>query len=155
MAMLYKALAVVRNVIQVIVICGDNQRLAHAIRTESTQTNIATVVIDKLPSMSDMMAACDLLVTKAGGLTTYEAIARRLPMAIDMISELMPQEAGTAAILIEAKLAVSIATPDDIVALAERLQVRERRAELPPLPTQHNLDRTNSVYDIAKLILAS
>ncbi len=114
-----------------------------------------TAVLDKLPSMSDAMNACDLLVTKAGGLTTYEAVARRLPMALDMITEPMPQEFGTASLLIDAKLARAIKKPEDIVALAESLQIRNREEPPLPLPLKYNLNRTESVYEIAKLVLSN
>ena len=69
------------------------------------------------------MNAVDLMVTKAGGLTTFEAIARRLPMAIDIITEPMPQEAGTIKILLEASkkthLAHVIRRPEDIIKIIE------------------------------------
>jgi UDP-N-acetylglucosamine:LPS N-acetylglucosamine transferase len=152
---IYKALGALQNSIQVIVVCGDNPKLAKAIRAESLKSGLVTAIVDRLPSMSDVMNACDLLVTKAGGLTTYEAVARRLPMAIDMITEPMPQEVGTAALLIDAGLATGIENSEEILALAESLQIRNRSEPPLPLPLQYNLNRTDSVYEIAKLILSN
>ena len=53
------------------------------------------------------------MVTKAGGLTTYEALARHLPMALDLLTEPMPQERGTAQIMIENQLAAPLFVPED------------------------------------------
>jgi UDP-N-acetylglucosamine:LPS N-acetylglucosamine transferase len=100
------------------------------------------------------MSACDLLVTKAGGLTTFEAVARRLPMAIDMLTTPMPQESGTAELLIDAGLAKPINHPSDIVAIVEALEHIDNRDKLP-LPSKYNLDRTDAVYEIAKIILSN
>lgn len=152
-AKIYQALGDVRKVIQVIVVCGKNEQLFEEIELLSTQMPFATKVLPELPSLSDAMSACDLLVTKAGGLTTYEAVARRLPMAIDQLTEPMPQEAGTAAMLIETELASPIDHPYDIVAIVETLQHNENRAQIE-LPSKYNLNTTDAVYQIAELILS-
>jgi UDP-N-acetylglucosamine:LPS N-acetylglucosamine transferase len=151
---IYCALANVCKPIQVIVICGNNDRLYKEIKLKAQDMSFSTVVVPELLSLSDAMSACDLLVTKAGGLTTYEAVARRLPMAIDMLTEPMPQESGTAELLIDAGLARPIHAPSDIVAIVESLEHIENRDKLP-LPTKYNLDRTDAVYEIATIILSN
>lgn len=151
-AKIYQALGDVRKIIQVIVVCGKNDQLFEEIELLSTQMPFATKVLPELPSLSDAMSACDLMVTKAGGLTTFEAVARRLPMAIDQLTEPMPQEAGTAAMLIETGLAHPINTPYDVVAIVEALQHNPNRDKIV-LPTKYNLNRTDAVYEIAELII--
>jgi processive 1,2-diacylglycerol beta-glucosyltransferase len=150
-ASIYKSLLSVKRKIQVIVICGNNKKLTQQIREMSKSSPVLTAIVQNIPDMSDAMKACDLLITKAGGLTTYEAVARRLPMAIDMITEPMPQELGTAQIMIETGLAQPIRQAADIVAIVENLQPLERYKSR--LPEKYNLNRVNSVYDIARLIL--
>ncbi|MBK9205296.1 MAG: hypothetical protein IPL73_23290 [Candidatus Obscuribacter sp.] len=152
-AKIYQALGDVRKAIQVLVVCGKNEELFEEIQLLSTQMPFATKVLPELPSLSDAMSACDLLVTKAGGLTTFEAVARRLPMAIDQLTEPMPQEAGTAQMLIETNLARPINHPYDIVAIVETLEHQVNRESLP-LPTKYNLNRTEAVYEIAEIILS-
>jgi len=151
---IYSALKAVRKTVQMIVVCGNNEKLYKTIKQISLDMPFKTVVERELPSLSDAMSACDLLVTKAGGLTTFEAIARRLPMAIDMLTEPMPQEGGTAEILISSGLAKAINEPSDLVAIVESTEHIESRANLP-LPAIHNLDCTHAVYEIAKIILAN
>ncbi|MBK9141983.1 MAG: hypothetical protein IPM23_05765 [Candidatus Melainabacteria bacterium] len=152
MLAIYRALAEVRRPFQVIFICGKNRRLQKEVEGASHELSCRTVILDRAESMIDSMDACDLLVTKAGGLTTFEAIARRVPMALDMVTEPMPQESGTAEILIEAGLAYPVEEPEDIVSIVERLELKDNRLEAP-LPPVHNLDRVDAVYEIARLIL--
>ena len=151
LAGLYEALKRVKKPIQVIVMCGNNGVLAERMK-ELTTGAMPTVVMGYTDEVSDLFAAGDLLVTKAGGLTTFEAVARRLPMAINIVTEPMPQEMGTIDILTEAKLASTIRRFDDLTAIVEKLEpVMDR--ENQPLPAVHNLDQVDAVYKIADLIL--
>jgi UDP-N-acetylglucosamine:LPS N-acetylglucosamine transferase len=149
---IYKALEKVKKKIQVIFVCGKNEHLKEQMEKEAANSPLKTVVLLYAKAVSDGMNATDLLVTKAGGLTTFEAIARRLPMALDMVTEPMPQEAGTAEMLIEAGLASGIKHPEDIIPVVETLEViNDRLAK--PLPKAHNLDHVDAVYEIASTIL--
>lgn len=153
MQKIYKALAAVKKPIQVIFICGKNTRLKTKMDKECKLLPFETKVLRYATSMSEIMNSCDLLVTKAGGLTTFEAIARRLPMAIDMITTPMPQEMGTATMLIETGLAKPVRKPEDIVDIVESTEVIPDKNSVP-LPSVHNLDRTDdAVYEIAETIL--
>jgi UDP-N-acetylglucosamine:LPS N-acetylglucosamine transferase len=149
---IYKALQQVRKPVQVIFVCGKNEKLEAKVAQLAEKSPLRTAVLDYAKSVSDGMTACDLLVTKAGGLTTFEAIARRLPMAIDMLTEPMPQEIGTAEMLIEAGLAKPIRQADDIVPIVEALEVIQDRLHMP-LPAVHSLDHVDAVYEIAQIIL--
>ena len=73
-------------------------------------------------------------------------------MAFDLLTEPMPQEAGTVKLLIDAGLAKPIYRPDDILPIAESLSVITGRQNLP-LPATHNLNCVDAVYEIAQLIL--
>lgn len=149
---LYRLLKTVKRPIQVIILCGHNQELMSDMEQEKMQSSLPTAVLPYSESLSSLMTACDLLVTKAGGLTTFEAIARRLPMALDLTTEPMPQEAGTVAMLIEAKLAKPLNKPDDIVSIVETLRPKTNR-QARALPTLHELDHVNAIYEIAQILL--
>ncbi len=152
MPKIYKALQQVKKPVQVIFVCGKNAKLKAKMLKEATKSPLRTKVLGYANSVADGMNACDLLVTKAGGLTTFEAIARRLPMAIDMIKPPMPQEAGTVELLIKTGLAQPLKQPDDIVKIVNKLEVvRDRLSK--PLPTVHNLDNIDAVYEIAEIVL--
>lgn len=152
MPKIYKSLQKVSKPVQVIFVCGNNAKLKTEMLKQAEKSPLRTKVLGYANSVADGMNACDLLVTKAGGLTTFEAIARRLPMAIDLLKKPMPQEAGTVEMLIDAGLAQPIKHPDDIVPIVDKLEVvRDRLSK--PLPTVHNLDQIEAVYEIAQIVL--
>jgi UDP-N-acetylglucosamine:LPS N-acetylglucosamine transferase len=152
MMAIYKALSGVRRKIQVVFLSGHNDRLREKALVAASEMGIATVVLPFTSEMSELMNAVDLMVTKAGGLTTFEAISRRLPIAIDMITPPMPQEAGNVDLLLNASLAKPITDPGDIVALVEAAKPDPDRLSRP-LPKVYNLDKTGAAYEIAKIIL--
>jgi len=150
---IYRALGKVKREIQIIFLCGNNKTLKRRMEEQSSLGKLPTVVLGYSESMSDLFGAGDLLVTKAGGLTTYEAVARRLPMAINLLTEPMPQEMGTVDILIKAGLAQAVRHNDDIIEIVENLKVTSDR-QSQALPAVHSLNRVDAVYDIARSILA-
>jgi len=149
MLAIYKALKNVNRDIQAIFLCGHNRRLYERVKLEAKRCSVPTAVLPFHDRMSDLMNAVDLMVTKAGGLTTFEAIARKLPMAIDLITTPMPQESGTVKILTDHGLAHGIEKPSDIVSVVESMEVSKDRYS-NKLPSAYSLDRTEAVFDIAR-----
>ncbi|MCA9816725.1 MAG: glycosyltransferase [Cyanobacteriota/Melainabacteria group bacterium] len=145
---IYKALEAVASEIQVVFICGHNIALYERIKKESVLSPIPTAVLPFHDRMADLMSAVDLMVTKAGGLTTFESVARRLPMAIDVITPPMPQEEGTVNLLCNNKLAKPVKKPEDIVTIVKELD--RKRLDLPDVCS---LNRVDAVYDISTAIL--
>ncbi len=152
MIAIYRALKAVKRKVQVVFLCGHNVKLYESLKKEVGQSVIPTAVLPFHDSMADVMAACDLMVTKAGGLTSFEAVARRLPMAIDMITTPMPQEYGTARMLVEQGLATAIEQADDIVAVVEKMTCRPD-LETRPLPLKHQLDQVDAVFNISESLI--
>jgi len=154
MLKIYQALQAVKRSHQVLFLCGHNAELLQAAQLAARQMQVPTVVMPFYERLADLMSHCDLMVTKAGGLTTFEAVARRLPMALDLLTPAMPQESGTDKLLIEQNLAKGIFAPEDIVDIVENLKVVPNRGSLP-LPAAHSLNRADAVLDIAHTILAA
>lgn len=152
MIAIYRALKAVKRKVQVVFLCGHNVKLYESLKKEVGQSLIPTAVLPFHDSMADVMAACDLMVTKAGGLTSFEGVARRLPMAIDMITTPMPQEYGTARMLVEQGLATAIERADDIVAVVEKMTCR-RDLEARPLPAKHQLDQVDAIFNISEALI--
>lgn len=152
MVAIYRALKNVKRPLQAVFLCGHNQVLYERVSELSTSLAFRTVVMPFYECMSELMNAVDLMVTKAGGLTSFEAIARRLPMAIDLITEPMPQEAGNVDILLSANLAKPIRKPADIVEMVESIDMDENRYA-KPLPDIYDLNKTGAAAEIAKIIL--
>lgn len=145
---IYKALEPLRNKVQVIFICGHNNKLYEKMMQEAVESSVPTAVLPFHDRMADLMSAVDLMVTKAGGLTTFESVARKLPMAIDLITPPMPQEMGTVKLLCENGLAKSIHKPEDIISIVENLD----RSRLV-LPNSCSLNKVDAVYEISSVIL--
>lgn len=152
MRLIYDQLVGVTKPIQVVFLCGHNKELYESMKREARKSAFPTAVLPFHDRLSDVMSAVDLMVSKAGGLTTFETIARKLPMAVDLITEPMPQEKGTVEILIEKNLAYGIKTPEDIVSIVENFEPRPDRWTFE-LPSDYHLNRTAAVYDIAHTII--
>jgi UDP-N-acetylglucosamine:LPS N-acetylglucosamine transferase len=155
MLKIYDSLSRTNRRIQCIFLCGHNTDLYEKAMEAATKSEIPTAVLPFHDCMSDLMASVDMMVTKAGGLTTYQAIARRLPVAFDLLTEPMPQERGTIDMLVSQKLASRVNTPDDIIQIVENLACRNERTATD-LPATYNLNLTDTAPDtIANCVLKS
>lgn len=150
----YEALQASDADMQVVFLCGHNQNLYESARELASRSPIPTAVLPFHDSMPDLMNAVDTMVTKAGGLTTFECLARRLPMIIDMITEPMPQERGTIDMLIGQGKAKALRKPEDIVRHVRQLYYDPTRYQRKAAGPQ-SVNQAHAVFDIARLILNS
>ncbi len=67
---------------QLIVVCGKNPALYGSLRKLRHPKRVAVRLYQYVDYVDRLMDASDLLVTKSGGLTVSEALAKRLPMII-------------------------------------------------------------------------
>lgn len=138
--------------LQVIFLSGNNKDLQQNAIMAAEETGICTCVLPFSDKISDLMASVDVMVTKAGELTSYETLARRLPVVLDNTIEPMPQEAPTMEALVGLGIAEKLNHPDDIIPIIDRLRARSNRRK--PLPEQHQLDLTDhAVFDIESSLL--
>ena len=63
--------------VTLIVVCGSNHRLYEKMNAEYGEQHI---VLEKTSQMADYMAACDLFITKPGGLSSTEAAVSGTPV---------------------------------------------------------------------------
>jgi processive 1,2-diacylglycerol beta-glucosyltransferase len=71
------------------------------------------------------MSAANVMISKLGGLTTFEALACRVPIIADLITEPMPQEAGTANLIAERGAGVMLRRSIDVVPVVRRMMEDE------------------------------
>ena len=99
---------------QIISICGKNEKLLKALDKKTTKKHLENIgFTDKVDLYMD---AADCLVTKPGGLTTSEALAKNLPMI--MINPIPGQEDRNAEFLLNTGAALKVSktfTVDDAV----------------------------------------
>jgi processive 1,2-diacylglycerol beta-glucosyltransferase len=115
--------------LQAVVVCGHDRRLRQRLEPLARQASRPLHVFGFLNTIDELMAQADLLITKAGGLTTAEALAVGLPMLI--YRPIPGQEEENTAFLTRAGAAVAAADLDALASrLRELLTQPERLAEL-------------------------
>ena len=100
LAEIMKTLEQFKENFQIFVITGHNQKSFTQLTELFQELNINGQVLGYVDNIHEYMAAADLLISKAGGLTVTEAITIGLPMAI--IQPTPGQEDGNTAFLTKA-----------------------------------------------------
>ena len=121
-----RALAQAPGPYQLLVVAGRNAALQRALEQLRPQIPHPTTVYGFVGNMDDLMAVSDLLISKSGGLTCAEAMARGLPMMI--IDPIPGQETRNSTILVNAGAAVQVANVREVVPHLERLRRPEVHA---------------------------
>lgn len=95
---------------QMVVVCGRNEKL----RAELAGRTYAhpTRVLGFVSNMHELMAAANLIITKAGGLTVSEALAMSKPLVI--VNPIPGQESANCDLLLEHGAAVKASRPEDV-----------------------------------------
>ncbi len=110
--------AVLPQRLQLLVVCGEDEgarrRLAH--RAQSSVMPLR--VFGFVENMAELMAASDLIVAKAGGLTISEALARELPLVLYHV--IPGQERMNARYAAQAGAAVVAPRPTDVARCVRR-----------------------------------
>jgi len=75
----------------VLVVCGHNQRVRKRLEQAGDPRVRTFGFVD---NMHVLVGAADLVITKPGALSTYEALAAAVPAVLTAIGGLMPQESG-------------------------------------------------------------
>ncbi len=89
---------------QIIAVAGMNEKLMKQLQSYSLGSDKKVKVVGFTDKISDLMDAADILVTKPGGMTISEALAKELPIFV--ISPLPGHEEGNADFLVKNGLAV-------------------------------------------------
>ncbi len=98
---------------QIVVVCGRNEELRQKLLKVTPHLSGNVQVLGYVTEIQDLMAACDFMVGKAGGLTSSEAMASGLPM---FITDPIPgQEERNVAFLEAAGAAKLVRNPEDLV----------------------------------------
>ena len=87
----------------VLVVAGRNQKLRARIQAIPAAEGVRLTVFGFVNNMHDLMAASDVMITKPGGLTASEGMARSLPMIV--LDPIPGQEEANASYLQESGVA--------------------------------------------------
>ena len=106
---------------QAIFLAGRNEELREQISDKARLATFPTKVIGYTQDMERVMNAADVMVSKLGGLTTFEALASRLPIIADTTTLPMPQELQTANLISRHQAGVLLERASDVVPIIRRL----------------------------------
>lgn len=89
--------ASVNQHVHLVVLTGKNKALlAQCQRWMKQHPHVSVTLLGSTQHMHEWMQLSDVMVSKTGALTTFEALATGLPLLVDQVHPPMPQEAGTA-----------------------------------------------------------
>ncbi len=132
---------------QLVVVAGTNRALMARLKARRFRHRVVPLAFtDKVPQLMDLAA---MLVSKPGGMTTSEALAKRLPLV--MVNPIPGQEAYNARYLLSQGAAVQADSPltvrqtvRDLLDNPDRLEAMRRRAG--------ELAHPDAALDIAALL---
>ncbi len=107
--------------VQAIFLAGRNEELRATAESLASQAPFPIKVIGYSEHVEQLMSAANVMISKLGGLTTFEALACRIPIIADAITEPMPQEAGTANLIIKRGAGILLRQAKDIVPVIRRM----------------------------------
>lgn len=68
--------------LELLVVCGKNEKLHHTLKRMRFPARVGVQLFQYVPFIDRLMDCADVLITKAGGLTVSEALAKHLPMIL-------------------------------------------------------------------------
>ncbi|HMF54923.1 MAG TPA: glycosyltransferase [Pyrinomonadaceae bacterium] len=107
--------------VQAIFLAGKNEELRAEAESLASQAPFPVKVIGYSDQVEELMRAANVMVSKLGGLTTFEALACRLPIIADATTPPMPQEAGAANMIVKRGAGVLLQKASDIVPVIRRM----------------------------------
>lgn len=129
-----------------IVICGSNDRLYKKLAPLASSD---LVVLEHTDRMADYMNACDLFITKPGGLSSSEAAASGTPLI--HITPIPGCESLNMRFFEDHGMSVAVSSPRrQLVAACEKLMERPAREQMTE--NQHNIIPQAAASDICDLV---
>ena len=110
---------------QAIFLAGKNEDLRAVAESIATDAPFPVKVIGYSDEIEQLMSAANVMISKLGGLTTFEALACRVPIIADVITDPMPQEAGTAKLIAQRGAGVMLNRASDVVNVVRRMMEDE------------------------------
>jgi len=146
-----KSLIREKRTFQIIVLAGTNRKILSYLKNCRRKTNKRILIYEFATNVSELMELAAMIVTKPGGITTAESLAKGLPMII--VNPIPGQEMRNTDFLIQKGVAISIndarSTGSTVEAL---LEFPERLNRMSQLACQQA--KPNAASDIVKLIVA-
>ncbi len=103
--------------IQLLVVTGINRRLRRKLRALESDLNLPLKVLGYIKQIDELMEISDLLISKPGGLTTAEALVKKLPLGI--VDSLAGQERRNQQLLSQKGISFELRDKEDLINLVQ------------------------------------
>ncbi len=143
---IYNIAQLLKDKFQLVILCGKNEKLRKDLLDLKSDNIKAFGMVD---NMHEFMAACDIIITKAGGLTTTESLVSNIPI---IYFNIIPGQEGKNAKLFEshgiAKVIKDISGIDNFVT-----ELREDNNRYDSIREKmKQIAKPNAVRDIINII---
>ena len=150
--------------VQAIFLAGKNEELRVEAEEIARGSKFPVKVIGYSDEVEKLMHSANVMVSKLGGLTTFEALACRLPIIADITTPAMPQEAGTAQLISNRGAGILLKRSVDIVPTIRSLvndadkyrKMRDATADLSvPNSTEQIIREITSLLPVPETSIAA
>lgn len=107
--------------VQAIFLAGHNKELKLEAEALAVAAKFPVKVIGYSDNVEKLMRAADVMISKLGGLTTFEAFASGVPVIADITTTPMPQECGASDLIDKRGAGVLLRQVTDIVPVVRRM----------------------------------
>jgi UDP-N-acetylglucosamine:LPS N-acetylglucosamine transferase len=139
--------------VQAVFLAGRNEELKREAEEIARTAKFPVKVIGYSDEIEKLMQSANVMISKLGGLTTFEALACRLPIIADATTPPMPQEAGTVNLIKKRGAGLLLERASDIVPTIQLLLADKQKYEAMREAAK-GLTMPNSTQTIIKEIAA-
>jgi len=107
--------------VQAIFLAGRNEALKSEAESLAAEAKFPIKVIGYSNEVEKLLSAANVMISKLGGLSTFEALSCRVPIIADGTTQPMPQEASTVNLIVKSGAAVLLQRTSDIVPVVRRM----------------------------------
>lgn len=145
-----KSLEKVKEDIQEIIVTGTNKKLYKSLKRRVKKYKKKIIVLSYVNNIDELMDVANIIISKPGGVTTAEVLAKKIPMVI--VKPLPGQEANNTNYLTEKGAAIKVEDPQKINLVIDELLVDCKK--LSSLSSSAEaISKPNASFDIARLLL--
>ena len=150
MKSIVKSLIKINMNFQILALAGINKKIVKSLKKLSKKTNKKIEVLEFANNVNELMEIADLIITKPGGMTTCECLAKGLPMVI--VNPIPGQEMRNTDFLIEKGIGIRI---DDANDIGEEIEILLKSPDRLAAMRKAALENAKpyAALDVAKLIL--
>ena len=136
--------------VQIIAVCGHNENLVKRLEALKPGLKADLKILGFVDNVYEYMEVAEVLISKSGGITTSESLAKELPLIV--IAPIIGQETRNCDFLIDHRAALRLKNVGELRGVLEDLHSHpEKLRELTE--AIRLIKKPNACYDVAKLAL--